>query len=69
MINQAKLFAAGIPQDMDEDILIKQIERIDKSIQVKSVMILRDYQTFKSKGLAILEFVDQDDCIHILIFR
>lgn len=65
MINPAKLFASGVPQDMDEDMLAKQIERIDKSLQVKSVTILRDYQTFKSKGLAILEFIGQDNCIHL----
>lgn len=62
MINQPKLFASGIPQEMDEEMLAKQIERIDKSIQLKSVIILRDYQTLKSKGLGTLEFHRQEDC-------
>ena len=61
--SQPKLFVYGLSQDVDEDSLSKHIERIDKSIRIKSVMILRDYQTFRSKGMAIIEFVDQDDCI------
>lgn len=60
--SSAKLFASGLPQEVDEDGLAKHIERIDKTIRVKAVMVLRDYQTFKSKGFAIIEFVDQEDC-------
>lgn len=62
MISQPKLFASGIPQEMDEEMLAKQIERIDKSIQPKSILVLRDYQTLKSKGLAVLEFLRPQDC-------
>lgn len=58
----AKLFASGLPQEADEDVLSKHFERIDKSIKVKSVIVLRDYQTFKSKELAIIEFADNVDC-------
>ncbi len=65
--NQPKLFASGLAQDVDEDTLAKHIERIDKSIRVKSVMVLRDYQTFKSKGLAIIEFADQEDCTFFVL--
>jgi len=65
MISQPKLFAAGLPPEIDEEIFVKQIERIDKSIQLKSVVILRDNQTMRSKGLAILEFFQEKDCKYI----
>ena len=61
-MNQAKLFASGLSAEVDEDIFAKHIERIDKSIQIKAILIMRDFQTFRSKGLAILDFVNQDDC-------
>jgi len=61
--NQAKLFASGLPQEVDEDTLSKHFERIDKSIRVKSVIIMRDYQTFRSRGLATIEFFSLEDCI------
>ncbi|MDR3736093.1 MAG: RNA-binding protein [Acidobacteriaceae bacterium] len=62
-MSSTKLFASGLPAEADEEALTKHIERIDKSLRVKSVMILRDYQTFKSKGLAIIEFADTEDCM------
>lgn len=61
-MNQFKLFASGLSQDVDEDILIKHIERVDKSIKAKTIIIMRDYQAFRSKGMAIIEFFNQDDC-------
>lgn len=61
-MNQYKLFVSGLSQDVDEEILTKHIERVNKSIRVKGIIIMRDYQTFRSKGSAILEFASQDDC-------
>jgi len=62
MINQSKLFAAGLHPGIHEGIFVKEIERIDKSIRFKSVVILRDNQMMRSKGLAILEFFQEKDC-------
>lgn len=61
-MNQFKLFASGLSPDVDEDTLMKHVERVDKSIRVKAVIIMRDHQTFRSKGFAILEFTNQDEC-------
>lgn len=61
-MNQFKLFASGLSPDVDEDTLMKHVERVDKSIRVKAVIIMRDHQTFRSKGFGILEFPSQDEC-------
>jgi polyadenylate-binding protein len=61
-MNQFKLFASGLSPDVDEDTLSKHIERVDKSIRVKTIVIMRDHQTFRSKGFAILEFGNQEEC-------
>jgi len=61
-MNQFKLFASGLSPDADEDTLSKHIERVDKSIRVKGISIIRDHQTFRSKGFATLEFGNQEEC-------
>jgi len=61
-MNSFKFFASGLSPDVDEDTLTRHIERVDKSIRVKTVLIMRDYQTFRSKGFALLEFPTQDEC-------
>eukprot|EP00826_Nyctotherus_ovalis_P034315 TRINITY_DN2837_c0_g1_i14.p1 TRINITY_DN2837_c0_g1~~TRINITY_DN2837_c0_g1_i14.p1 ORF type:complete len:431 (+),score=118.61 TRINITY_DN2837_c0_g1_i14:184-1476(+) len=61
-MNQFKLFASGLSADVDEDVLMKHIERVNKSIHVKGIVIMRDHQTFRSKGLSILEFPNQEEC-------
>jgi RNA recognition motif-containing protein len=62
MIGSFKLFASGLSSDVDEDTLMRHIERVDKSIRAKTIIIMRDHQTFRSKGFAILEFPNQDEC-------
>eukprot|EP00826_Nyctotherus_ovalis_P028641 TRINITY_DN225_c0_g1_i22.p1 TRINITY_DN225_c0_g1~~TRINITY_DN225_c0_g1_i22.p1 ORF type:complete len:421 (-),score=122.62 TRINITY_DN225_c0_g1_i22:478-1740(-) len=61
-MNQFKLFASGLSPDVDEDTLMRHVERVDKSIRVKAVIIMRDHQTFRSKGFGILELPSQDEC-------
>ena len=65
--NTPRLFAAGLSHDVNEEALSKHFERIDKTLKIRSIIILRDYKTFKSKGCAIVEFVDNEDCMKHLI--
>jgi hypothetical protein len=47
--------------DVGEDTIAHNIENIDKSIRVKSIFVIRDYQTFRCKGFATVEFDSQED--------
>ena len=52
---------SGLPEEADEYAVIKHIEHIDKSINVKQVSIFRNHQTMKSKGVATIDFATPED--------
>lgn len=58
---QATWFVSGLVQEVDEDRLVRHIEQIDRTIRVKTATILRNHQTMRSRGVAILEFFTQEE--------
>jgi polyadenylate-binding protein len=55
------LFVAGLPEDVNEGALIHHFERIDRTIQIRNINILRAYGTMKSHGTAIIDFATSED--------
>ena len=55
------LFVSGLPTDANEETLSRHIERIDKTIKVKSIVLLRARETMLSRGIAFLELGSPED--------
>jgi RNA recognition motif-containing protein len=55
------LFVSGLPEDVDVGALVRHFERIDQTIRVRLVNILRNYQTMRPRGSAVVEFVSPED--------
>lgn len=58
---QSTIFISGLHENVDEVEITRHIETIDKTIKVNSVFIIRDYQTYKSKGFATIEMNSNED--------
>eukprot|EP01022_Parablepharisma_sp_SALTPOND_P000816 TRINITY_DN105101_c2_g1_i1.p1 TRINITY_DN105101_c2_g1~~TRINITY_DN105101_c2_g1_i1.p1 ORF type:complete len:637 (+),score=55.87 TRINITY_DN105101_c2_g1_i1:218-1912(+) len=54
-------FVSGLADEVDEGSLLRHFERIDRTIKAKSVNVLRNHQTFKSRGVAVVEFETPED--------
>ncbi len=57
------LFFTGLPEEVSEPDLIRHIERFDRTIKYRTINVLRNYQTMRSRGLAIVEFATPEDGI------
>lgn len=55
------MFATGLPEDINEGVLLRHFERIDRTIQVRSINILRAHGTLKPHGTAIIDFASPED--------
>lgn len=62
------LFITGLPDNADEETIIRHFERIDKTIKVKVIQLRRDNASLASKGCGSIEFVTQEDCNYQLLF-
>jgi RNA recognition motif-containing protein len=58
---KTQLFISGLHEDVDEEIINRHFEGIDKTIKVNSVNVVRDYQTFKPKGFGFIELNSHED--------
>jgi len=65
---QTSLFVTGVPEEAGEDHLNRHIETIDRTLKIRLVNILRNYQTMRSKGLAIIEFATVEDGITLMAY-
>ena len=54
-------FISGLAEEVDESSLMKHFERIDRTIKVRTVSVLRNHQTFRSRGTAMVEFETPED--------
>eukprot|EP00826_Nyctotherus_ovalis_P007511 TRINITY_DN1188_c0_g1_i7.p1 TRINITY_DN1188_c0_g1~~TRINITY_DN1188_c0_g1_i7.p1 ORF type:complete len:451 (+),score=124.08 TRINITY_DN1188_c0_g1_i7:135-1487(+) len=61
MKHGTSLFATGLPEDISEGALIRHFEHIDRTVQIRSINILRAYGTMKSHGTAIIDFASPED--------
>lgn len=61
MRHGTSLFVAGLPEDVNEGALIRHFERIDRTIQIRTINILRAYGTMKPRGTAIIDFATPED--------
>ena len=58
---QATWFVSGLPEEADEDSLMRHIERIDRTIKTRLITLLRNHQTMRSRCVAIVEFDTVED--------
>ena len=58
---QTSLFVTGLNEEVDEDVLTKHIMSIDRTIKIRSIRILRNFQTMKSRGFGIIELTSKED--------
>jgi len=61
MKSGTSLFATGLPEDIDEGALALHFERIDRTIQIGSISILRAHGTMKPHANAIIDFATSKD--------
>ncbi len=54
-------FVSGLTEEVDESGLMKHFERIDRTIRVRTATVLRNHQTLRSRGVAIVEFETLED--------
>jgi RNA recognition motif-containing protein len=67
--NVTTIFVSGLPEEADDDAIRRHFERIDKTISLRSINIRRDFQTYKSKGVATIELASSEDGKAILIYK
>jgi RNA recognition motif-containing protein len=58
---QPTIFFSNLNEETTEDTLVRHIERIDKTIKFTSLRIVRDFQTMRPKGFAIVDFRTHED--------
>ena len=61
--SQLSCFVTGLPEEVDEEAMGKHIERINRTLSIKSIKILRSIPTMRSKGIAIVEFATPEEGI------
>ena len=61
MKHGTSLFISGLPEDINDTILIRHFERIDRSIQIRGINIMKMHMTMKPRGTAIVEFASIED--------
>ena len=57
----SSLFISGLPEETNEMKLSEHIERLDKTLKVSNIKILRNMATGRTLGTAIIDFATQED--------
>lgn len=63
------IIVSGLSEHVNEDMIIKHFEKLDKSIKIKSVSVLRNKLTGSSYCTARIKCYNQYDCIYCFIFH
>jgi len=57
----AELFATDLPEECDENMLKEHFDRIDRTIRIRFIRVIRNPQTYKSRGMALIECLTPED--------
>jgi RNA recognition motif-containing protein len=55
---------SNLPEEVKDLDIAKHLEKLDSTLKIRNINVIFDYQTFKCKGFAILEFNSYNDGIY-----